>query len=163
MEDKIKELRSRYSEVLLLVIDEAIKNFSATRKGNNIAERKIIREYEYWVKYPISKIIGAMSTYNAKKCYLEGKDERYLRGIIRNINQNEIKKLRLFNEEQLEELFKKLKDETIGQCKKCKDGYIFDLKNKLIVIKCSCMREFENKKLKVLKENNVWYNNLGEI
>ena len=163
MDDKIKELRSRYSEVLLIILDSAIINFSATRKGHNVAERKIVREYEYWAKFPISKVIGAMVVYNTKKCYLKGCDEKYLRGIVRNINENEIKKLRLFTDEQLEDVLKKVKEETIGKCSLCKEGYIFDLKNKLTVIKCKCLKEFENKKLKILKENNAWFNNLGEI
>lgn len=163
MEDKIKELRSRYSEVLLIVIDSAILNFCSTRKGHNVAERKIVREYEYWAKEKISKVIGAMIVYNTKKCCLKGCDEKYLRGIIRNINENEIKKLSLFTDEQLDIILKNLRDETIGKCTICKDGYNFDLKNKLTVIKCKCLKDFENRKLRILKENNVWYNNLGEI
>lgn len=163
MEDKIKELRSRYSEVMLIVLDSAIFNFSATRKGHNVAERKIIREYQYWAKFPISKVIGAMIVYNTKKCYLKGCDEKYLRGIIRNINDNEIKKLRLFTDEQLEEIFKNIKEDTIGKCTLCKEGYIFDFKVRPTAIKCKCLKDFENKKLKILKENNVWYSNLGEI
>lgn len=163
MEDKIKEYRNRYTEVMRLVIDSAIANFSATRKGHNVAERKIVREYQYWAQQPISKVIGAMIVYNTKKCYLKGCDEKYLRGIIRNINDNEIKKLRLFDDEQLDILLKNLRDDTIGKCTLCKDGYLFDLKNKLTVVRCKCLKDFENRKLQILKENNVWYTNLGEI
>lgn len=164
MEDKIKELKSRYSKVLQMVIDNAIFNFSSTRKGHKVAERKITREFEYWAKFPIRKVIGAMVVYNMKKPYLKGCDERYLRGIIRNINDYEIRKLQLFTQEQLDELFKKLKEEIIGKCLICKgEGYIFRVITELRPQVCKCLNEFETNRLKILKENRFWLSNLGEI
>jgi len=165
-EDLIKyiELRKRYSEILQIVIDLSIINFSSTRKGKRVAGRKITRELEYWAKFPIRKVIGAMVVYNIKKPYLKGCDERYLRGIIRNINDYEIRKLQLFTQEQLDELFKKLKEEIIGKCLICKgEGYIFEVGTEIKPQICKCLKKFETKRLTILKENRFWLSNLGEI
>jgi hypothetical protein len=161
---KYLELRRRYPEILQIVIDICVINFSSTRKGGKIANRKIIREYEYWSKFPICRVIGAMIVYNLKKPYLKGCDERYLRGIIRNINDYEIKKLRLFSSEELEKIFKKDKEIIITRCQECKgEGYIFKSGDELKPVECKCLKEFNKRRLQILRENINWVNDLGEI
>jgi hypothetical protein len=159
------ELRKRYSPILDLVIDETIKNLSKTRKGNRIAGRIITRELMYWDKFPISKVIGGCIVYNQKKLYEKGLPEKYLRGIIRNMNEYELKKLRLFTEEELKQRIEILYAELVIKCDRCSDGFVYTQKedSKMIVHECECLKSFNKRRDEMTLMNYQWLNKLGEI
>jgi hypothetical protein len=76
--------RARYSPEQLQVIDEAIEAFRSTRKTNRIADSVILTEFRWWKDRPIDQVVTGLRTYVAKGCAVEGKGEKYARGIIRN-------------------------------------------------------------------------------
>ena len=162
---KYTEFRKRYPSILLEVIDETIKNLSKTRKGNQIAGRLITREFEYWDKFPISKVIGGCIVYNQKKLYEKGLPEKYLRGIIRNMNEFELKKLSLFTEEELKEKDKSLYNEIVKSCKLCDGtGFICKLVDETLhTYECECLKQFNKKSNEILSVNANWLNRLGEV
>jgi len=173
------ELRKRYSEILLGILDETISNISLTRKGSKIAERKVIREFAYWDKFPISKVVGACVVYNQKKLHDRGLSENYLRGIIRNMNEYELKTLRLFTEEELQERINRLYYNIVHECIMCGGGgFIYKTDNSLIdnyshrslsgilsmkTYECECLKKFNKKRDELISFNRQWFDKLGEI
>lgn len=88
---QIKNLRSRYSEEQLKIIDEYFDILRWTRKNGKIADSVILKIYQEWEKYPIPKVIYALKVYINNPKYHD-KRENYCYGIMRNVTADEIAK-----------------------------------------------------------------------
>ena len=88
---QIKNLRSRYSEEQLKVIDEYFDILRWTRKNGRIADSVILKIYQEWERYPIPKVIYALKVYINNPKYHD-KRENYCYGIMRNVTADEIAK-----------------------------------------------------------------------
>ena len=88
---QIKNLRSRYSEEQSKVIDEYFDILRWTRKNGRIADSVILKIYQEWERYPISKVIYALKVYINNPKYHD-KRENYCYGIMRNVTADEIAK-----------------------------------------------------------------------
>jgi DNA-binding transcriptional MocR family regulator len=82
-EEEILTLRSRYTPEQLKTVDAALDAFRSTRKTGRMADSIVLRELTYWQAYEPAQVIQALQTYLQK-----GKDERYLRGILRGVARN---------------------------------------------------------------------------
>lgn len=88
---QIENLRSRYSEEQLKIIDEYFDILRWTRKNGKIADSVILKIYQEWEKYPIPKVIYALKVYINNPKYHD-KKENYCYGIMRNATAEEIAK-----------------------------------------------------------------------
>ena len=88
---QIENLRSRYSEEQLKVIDEYFDILRWTRKNGKIADSVILKIYQEWEKYPIPKVIYALKVYINNPKYHD-KRENYCYGIMRNATAEEVMK-----------------------------------------------------------------------
>jgi len=88
---QIKNLRSRYSEEQLKIIDEYFDILRWTRKNGKIADSVIFKIYQEWEKYPVPKVIYALKVYINNPKYHD-KRENYCYGIMRNATAEEIAK-----------------------------------------------------------------------
>lgn len=77
-------LLSRYPDQELLQL--AFEAIASTRKGNRIADGKKQSILQSWQKYPVDQVQEGIKVYLGKGYAEQGKDERYLRGIIQNQN-----------------------------------------------------------------------------
>ncbi|MCF8051573.1 MAG: hypothetical protein K9L59_10075 [Desulfobacterales bacterium] len=80
--DEISLLRSRYSNQNL--IDRAFRAVASTRKTGKVADSVLLAQLQKWDRYPVHQVEAAIRVYLEKECATEGKDEKYLCGIIRN-------------------------------------------------------------------------------
>jgi hypothetical protein len=78
---EISVLEERYSDPK--IIEQAFQAISSTRKSNRIADSVKLSILQSWNKYPIESIMTGIRTYLGKGCAEQGKDEKYLLGIIR--------------------------------------------------------------------------------
>ncbi len=78
------ELLIRYNPIQRELIERAFKAITTTRKTGKVSDSILFAQLKAWEKYSPEKIECAIQTYLEKSCHLEGKDERYLLGIIRN-------------------------------------------------------------------------------
>lgn len=86
---QISNLRSRYSEKQLKIIDEYFEILQWTRRNGKIANSVILKIYQEWEKYSVEKVIYALHVYiNNPK--LHDKKENYCYGIMRNATSEEI-------------------------------------------------------------------------
>lgn len=60
--------------------------FASTRKGKKISASVILKQLKQWEKFPLQQIHNGIHTYLDKQCHMQGKNEKYLLGIIRNSN-----------------------------------------------------------------------------
>ena len=72
---------------LFNAVKEAI--FS-TRKAGKVSDSIILAQLKAWGQYPPSQVHGGIKVYLSKECHKEGKNEKYLLGIIRNQPQAEM-------------------------------------------------------------------------
>jgi len=79
----IAEARRRYTSEQLAVIDTAIAGFASTRKGNKVRDGVVAAEYRWWASFPAEQVVAGLQTYVDKRYALDGKAEKYARGIIR--------------------------------------------------------------------------------
>lgn len=86
---QIKNLRQRYSENNLKTIDSYMDILRWTRKNGKIADSVILKIYQEWAKYSISKVIYALNVYINNPSYHD-KKEQYCYGIMRNATADEI-------------------------------------------------------------------------
>ena len=68
------------------IINQAFQAISSTRKTNRIADTVKLSILHQWNKYPTPQVMAGIKTYLEKGCAEQGKNERYLLGIIRNNN-----------------------------------------------------------------------------
>lgn len=154
---KIQTYRLRYNQYYLEVIDEVIARFSGTRKCGKISPTVLMREYEYWNKYPVKKVIAALKIYLNKQCYVDNKNERYIRGIIRNITDEQVDDVELFTTEQLVTILKDLKKKIIDSCSEC-GGSGYELggldTDTPVARTCRCIIKFKKERDKLIKVKN---------
>lgn len=81
---EISELIKRYPDQE--IISQVLQAIASTRKSNRIADTLKLSILQAWGKHPIESVMAAIKTYLDKGYHQEGKGEKYLRGIIRNIN-----------------------------------------------------------------------------
>ncbi len=81
---KISELEKRYSDQE--TINQTFQAISSTRKSSRIADSVRLSILQSWGKYPISQVMEGIRKYLDRQYYQQGKDEKYLLGIIRNGN-----------------------------------------------------------------------------
>jgi ribosomal protein L36 len=86
---QIKNLRQRYSENNLKTIDSYMDILRWTRKNGKIADSVILKIYQEWAKYSISKVIYALNVYINNPNYHD-KKEQYCYGIMRNATAADI-------------------------------------------------------------------------
>lgn len=97
---KIENLRLRYSENQLRLLDEYIEILKLTRTKGQITNSVILKVYEYMNKYP--PIVVEYSTYViVNNPEHHSKKETYLFGILRNTAADKaVKELKKFNEKE---------------------------------------------------------------
>jgi len=79
---EILELKSRYSDQE--IIDQVLESISSTRKTGKIADSVKLGILKSWERYPVEQVLTGLRTYLSKDYASEGKNEKYLAGIIRN-------------------------------------------------------------------------------
>ncbi len=90
-ENEDSELLERYTQEERSQIEEAFRCIATTRRTGKLAESIKRAELKYWDTFEKWKVLTGITTYLDKALHTYGKRENYLRGIIRNASQNEIK------------------------------------------------------------------------
>lgn len=67
------------------IIDQALAAIRSTRKSGEVSDSILLAQFRKWARYPVEQVEAGISTYLKKDCAGQGKDERYLLGIIRNL------------------------------------------------------------------------------
>jgi hypothetical protein len=80
----IFSLKKRYAHPEL--IDQAFQAIASTRKFGRVADSVLIAQLQKWERYPVEQVEAGIRIYLDKDCAEEGKDEKYLMGIIRKNN-----------------------------------------------------------------------------
>lgn len=88
---QIKNLRGRYDEIELKMIDSYFDILRWTRKHGKIADTVILKIYQEWEKFPKSKVLYALNLYVSNPKHHD-KRENYCYGIMRNSTAEEIDK-----------------------------------------------------------------------
>lgn len=79
---EISILQERYTDREL--INQCFVAISSTRKSNSISDSVILSTLRSWEIYPLESVMVGIKTYLDKECHKQGKNEKYLLGIIRN-------------------------------------------------------------------------------
>jgi hypothetical protein len=82
--EEIVEARKRYTPDQLVIVDAALADFARTRKTGRMAKSVEAAEYRWWAGFPPEQVVAGLQTYIEKRYALDGKGERYARGIIRH-------------------------------------------------------------------------------
>lgn len=83
---QISALRERYPDQE--IINQVFDAISSTRKTGKIADNVKLSILRSWVRYPIKTVLFGIQTYLDKGCgAAQGKNEKYLLGIIRNLSE----------------------------------------------------------------------------
>jgi hypothetical protein len=80
---EISELGKRYADQE--IINQAFQAISSTRKSNRIVDTVKLSILKSWERYSIDSVMTGIRTYLEKGHAEQGKGERYLLGIIRNL------------------------------------------------------------------------------
>lgn len=80
---EISELAKRYPDQE--TINQAFQAISSTRKSNRIAGTVKCSILKTWERHPVESVMAGIRTYLEKGYHGQGKDEKYLLGIIRNL------------------------------------------------------------------------------
>jgi hypothetical protein len=64
-------------------VEQTVNGFISLRKTNQISTGAIQKEFEYWKQYRNQTVNSALKTYVIGRLWEKGKNEKYLRGIIR--------------------------------------------------------------------------------
>ncbi len=88
---QIKNLRGRYDDIELKVIDSYLDILKWTRRNGKIADSVILKIYQEWEKYSKIKVIHALNLYISNPKYHD-KKENYCYGIMRNASAEEVNK-----------------------------------------------------------------------
>ena len=67
------------------IIEKTFQEISSTRKTGRIADSVKLGILKSWAKYPVESVMQGIRTYLEKNYASEGKNEKYLAGIIRNL------------------------------------------------------------------------------
>jgi len=79
---KISVLQERYPDQE--IVNQAFQAIASTRKTNHIAEAVKLNILRQWEKYPVAQVIAGIRIYLEKGYAGQGKNEKYLLGIICN-------------------------------------------------------------------------------
>jgi len=79
---EISVLRDRYPNQE--TIDQAFRAIQSTRKSNRIADGMRLSILKSWERFPVEQVMGGIGTYLEKAYADQGRNEKYLLGIIRN-------------------------------------------------------------------------------
>jgi len=79
---EISILERRYSDQE--TINQAFQAISSTRKSNQIADTVRLSILKAWERFPIESVLSGIRTYLEKEYGDQGRNEKYLLGIIRN-------------------------------------------------------------------------------
>jgi hypothetical protein len=80
---EISVLKDRYPDQQ--IINQAFTAISSTRKSSRIADTVKLSILKSWERYPVETVIAGIRTYLEKGYHDQGKGEKYLQGIIRNL------------------------------------------------------------------------------
>jgi hypothetical protein len=80
---EITSLEDRYPDQE--IINQVFQVISSTRKSNRIADTVKLSILKSWERYSIDSVMAGIRTYLEKGYHDQGKGERYLLGIIRNL------------------------------------------------------------------------------
>jgi hypothetical protein len=78
-------LRARYDEKLL---DEVFTAIASTRRSGKVADSVLANALKAWEKFPLEQVEYGCRTYLDRNYAAQGKNEKYLTGIIRNGNSD---------------------------------------------------------------------------
>ena len=78
---EIPSLEERYSDIEL--INQCFDTISSTRKLNRISDSVKLNILHQWEKYPVDQVMAGIRIYLEKDYAQQGKNEKYLLGIIR--------------------------------------------------------------------------------
>lgn len=78
---EIAALKSRYSSQVL--IDKVFEAIASTRQNGKVADSVLTAQLKKWTQYPVDHVVAAIQIYLDKGCARDGKDEKYLLGIMR--------------------------------------------------------------------------------
>jgi len=81
---QISALKERYPDQG--TIDQAINAIQSTRKSKRIADSVKLSVLQGWERHPVESVMSGIKTYLEKSYHHQGKNEKYLLGIIRNSN-----------------------------------------------------------------------------
>ena len=76
-------LKKRYPDQDL--IDRVFQAVASTRKSNKVADSVLYAQLKRWERYPVEQVEAGIRVYLDKNYADEGKDEKYLYGIIRRL------------------------------------------------------------------------------
>lgn len=79
---EISEMKKRYPDQEL--VTRCFSAISSTRKSGCVADSVILGILHQWSRFPVDQVITGIRTYLEKGYHHQGKDEKYLLGIIRN-------------------------------------------------------------------------------
>lgn len=79
---RIQKLRERYRASQLLAVARYFEKLVETRKTRRLAESVIIKEMEYWERFPADVVVQALEIHIRKYPH---KREDYARGIMRSL------------------------------------------------------------------------------
>lgn len=88
---QIKNLRLRYDEIELKIIDAYLDILRWTRKHGKIADTVVLKIYQEWEKFPKQKVLYALNLYVSNPKHHD-KKENYCYGIMRNASAEEASK-----------------------------------------------------------------------
>jgi len=88
---QIKNLRLRYDEIELKIIDAYLDILRWTRKNGKIANTVVLKIYQEWEKFSKQKVLYALNLYVSNPKHHD-KKEQYCYGIMRNANAEEVSK-----------------------------------------------------------------------
>lgn len=88
---QIKDLRLKYSEPQLKIIDEYLDILRWTRRGGKIADSVILKIYKQWEKFKPDVVIHSLQIYVNNPKYHD-KKENYCYGIMRNAKDEDVYK-----------------------------------------------------------------------
>ncbi|HCS10972.1 MAG TPA: hypothetical protein DIV40_05900 [Clostridiales bacterium] len=103
---QISNLRLRYSENDLKIIDSYMDILKWTRKNGRIADSVILKIYQEWEKFPKAKVLYALNIYVSNPKYHD-KKENYCFGIMRNATAEEIENKRS-NQQESKSIYRDL-------------------------------------------------------
>lgn len=83
VEAEISLLRERYSDQEL--ISNTFAAFNSTRRNGSVSRTVLLAQLIRWREFPTVQVEEGLRVYLEKDCAAQGKDEKYLLGIIRNV------------------------------------------------------------------------------
>ena len=81
-ENEIPEMVNRYPDPE--IIDRVFQAIAGTRKSGKISDSVKVKILQSWERYPAEQVLAGIRTYLSKNYAEEGKNEKYLAGIIKN-------------------------------------------------------------------------------